>query len=560
MWERLSNSAGQLKDEYQTVIVGSGYGGSVIAARLAEQGHSVCLLERGKEWQPGDFPDSFKELAGNVRSKGNPLALIDYYLCDDIDVLKGNGLGGTSLLNLNVAYRPDREFFEDPRWPSTYRGLGDSGEIWKYYQRAESVLRPNHHPRWSELTKVQRVKQRFDELTDAQFGPVNITVNFDLDGEKNAQGVTQYPCIDCGDCFPGCNVGAKNALYMNYLPYARQKGAEIHTRIEVRHLAKRSGGGWEIVYRHNKDDRHGEDRRLLAHNVVLAAGSVGSTEILLRSETQGLAFSGRLGYGFSGNGDFIGLAYNNDVRCDTMGYGNHPDSKRAQVKPGPTIVSSIQYDRSRPFAERITLEDFALLPSALVDTYRRALPGLAALTGEDTDHGLVDKAKELARVGQDQIGWNPNGALNHSMVYLVMAFDDAKGRMHLNDKGRVDIEWPSVRTDPIFRRIEQELEAHAHTLGGTWVHLDRPGLFGANNLITAHALGGCDLGDDADHGVVDADCQVFDGEGGVHQGLFVVDGAVVGVPIGVNPFLTIAAIAERTAETMPNHLVQGDAS
>ena len=554
MWERLSDSTGRLEDEYEVVVVGSGYGGSVIAARLAEQGRSVCLLERGKEWQPGDFPDTFKELSGNIRTKNNPLALIDYYLCEDIDVLKGNGLGGTSLINLNVAYRPDREFFEDPRWPKTYRDLGDSGEIWKYYRRAESVLSPNHHPRWNELTKVRRVKQRYDELTDAQFGPVNLTVNFDLDGDKNPQGVKQYPCIDCGDCFPGCNVGAKNALYMNYLPFARQKGAEIHTRIEVRHLEQRAEGGWTLIYRHNAAGGHGEDRRLTAHNVVLAAGAVGSTEILLRSAAQGLAVSGRLGYGFSGNGDYLGLAYNNDVRCNVTGYGNHPDSPRAQVKPGPTIVSSIQYDRSRPFAERITIEDFALLPSALVDAYRRALPGLAALTGEDSDHGLADKAHELARIGQDQVGWNPNGALNHSMVYLVMAFDDAKGRMFLNDKGRVNIDWPSVHKDPIFERIEDELKEHARVLGGTWVHLDRPGLFDYDNLITAHPLGGCDLGDDADGGVVDADGQVFDGAGGVHPGLFVVDGAVLGVPIGVNPFLTIAAVAERTAETMPDHL------
>lgn len=554
MWERLSDARGSLKDEYELVVVGSGYGGSVIAARLAEQGHSVCLLERGKEWQPGDFPDTFSGLSRNVRTSSNPLALVDYYLCEDIDVLKGNGLGGTSLLNLNVAYRPDREFFEDPRWPKTYRDLGDSGEIWKYYQRAENILRPNHHPRWNKLTKVQRMKQRFDQLNDAQFGPVNITVNFDLDGEKNPFGVTQYPCIDCGDCFPGCNVGAKNALYMNYIPYARQKGAEIHTQIEVRHVVQRTKGGWDVIYRHNSDDGHGEDKTLLAHNVVLAAGALGSTEILLRSATHGLTLSERIGHGFSGNGDFLGLAYNNDVRCDVVGYGNHPDSLRAQVKPGPTIVSSIQYDRSRPFAERITVEDFALLPSSLVDTFRRALPGLAALTGEDTDHGLADKARELARIGQDQIAWNPNAALNHSMVYLVMAFDDAKGRMFLNDKGRVNIDWPSVHKDPIFDRIEDELKAHARALGGTWVHLDRPGLFDANNLITAHPLGGCDLGDDADGGVVDADCQVFDGDGGVHEGLFVVDGAVLGVPIGVNPFLTIAAVAERTAERMPDHL------
>lgn len=557
MWERIANAPGELKEEYQTVVVGSGYGGSVIAARLAENGHPVCLLERGKEWQPGDFPDTFRKLAGNIRTKHHPLALVDYYLCEDIDVLKGNGLGGGSLINLNVAYRPDRELFEDPRWPRAYRDLGDSGEIWRYYERAEEVLAPSHHPRWDRLTKVQRVKQRFDELEDAAFGPINACVNHTLDGEKNAQGVTQHRCIDCGDCFPGCNVGAKNTLYMNYLPWAKQKGAEIHTRIEVRYVERRAGGGWDVIFRRNTDKECGEHRRLVAHNVVLSAGTVGSTEILLRSACEGLSCSGRLGFGFSGNGDYLGLAYNNDVRCDVMGYGNHPDSQRAQIQPGPTIVSSIQYHRSRPFAERITIEDFSLVPSALVDTFRHALPPLAGLTGVDMDSGLADEMHEWGRIAKDQVRWSPDGALNHTMVYLVMAVDDARGRMFLNVKGRMNIGWESVHSDPIFETIQHELEAHAKVLGGTWVHLDRPKLFSNENLITAHPLGGCNLADDGTTGVVDPDGRVFDGGGGVHDGLFVVDGAVVGAPIGVNPFLTIAAVAERIAERMPQHLANG---
>jgi len=192
-----------------------------------------------------------------------------------------------------------------------------------------------------------------------------------------------------------------------------------------------------------------------------------------------------------------------------------------------------------------------------VDTYRHVLPPLAGLTGEDMDSGVADELSEWGRIAKDQVKWSPNGALNHSMVYLVMAVDDAKGRMFLNVKGRLNIGWPSVRTDPIFDKIQHELEAHAKVLGGTWVHLDRPRLFGNENLITAHPLGGCNFGDDGSQGVVDPDGRVFDGGGGVHDGLFVVDGAVVGVPIGVNPFLTIAAVAERIAERMPQHLANG---
>jgi len=490
-----------------------------------------------------------------VRSKRNPLGLIDYYLCKDIDVLKGNGLGGTSLINLNVAFRPDPEFFEDERWPRAVRDLADSETIWKYYQRAERMLGANPHPRLDERTKYQMLGKRARQLKDAEYGPVNLTVNFGPEG-PNHVGVEQKPCINCNDCFPGCNVGAKNTLAMNYLPWAKQKGAEIFSRIEVRSIAK-TRDGYTIHYRHNASKSHGESKTLRAKNVVLAAGAVGSTEILLRSVGEhGLVTSSRLGQGFSGNGDYLGLVYNSDYRTNVMGYGNRPGSKRSAVQPGPTITGAIQYDRSRPFGERITIEDFSLVPSALVNTFRHTLPALAHF-GDDMDEG--DWMDEVKRIARDQIRWDPNGALNHSMVYLVMGIDDSSGVLSLNDKNKLDIRWPSVRTDPIFAKMDQELHEHARALGGTYRQLDRVNPFAKGhkgNLITAHALGGCCVGDDADGGATDADGRVFDGDGGLHDGLYVVDGAIVPGAIAVNPFLTISALAERISERMPRTLVQ----
>ena len=550
----LSDASGALREEYSTVIVGSGYGGAITAARLAEAGRSVCVLERGKEWPIGDFPDRFRELARNLRTKHNPLALIDYYLCTDIDVLKGSGLGGTSLINLNVAFRPDAEFFDDDRWPRAWRERAESGAIWEDYARAETMLRANPHPDLEARTKYQMLGKRAAQLQDADFGPVNLTVNFDLDG-PNHVGVEQRPCINCNDCFPGCNVGAKNTLYMNYLPRAKQKGAEIFTAIDVRSIAGDDAGGYTVHYRHNSAKGHGEVKTLRASNVVLSAGAVGSTEILLRSAGEhGLPVSGQLGHGFSGNGDYLGLVYNTDYRTDVMGYGNRPDSKRAAVQPGTTITGAIKYHRSRPFGERITIEDFSLVPSALVDTYRHVLPALAHF-GDDMDEG--DWSEEVKRIARDQIRWDPDGALNHSMVYLVMAIDDAQGVLSLDDKNKIDVHWPSVRTDPIFATIDQELHEHARALGGTYRQLDRVNPFAdghKGNLITAHPLGGCCVADDADGGVVDAEGRVFDGDGGVHDGLYVVDGAIVPGSIAVNPFLTISALAERIASRMPDTL------
>lgn len=549
MGDSLANNSGQLKDEYATVVVGSGYGGAITAARLAERGLPVCLLERGREWQVGEFPDTFKEIAGSVRNKKHPLGLIDYYFCKDIDVLKGSGLGGTSLINANVALRPDADLFDDPRWPKLYRDLADSEQIWNYYKRAEGMLRVGPHPKYLELTKVQMVKKRADQLQDAEFGPMNIAVNFDVDG-PNHVGVLQKPCINCNDCVPGCNVSAKSTLAMNYLPYARQKGAEIFTQVEVLYLEK-GNGGYTVHYRVNTNKQYGEPRKLQAKNVVLSGGTLGSTEVLLRSAAHGLKTSSRLGFGFSGNADYLGLAYNTNFRTNVLGFGNHPDSPRAQVRPGPTIVSAIQYNRSRPLAERFTIQDFTTFPSALVDFFRYSLPGLAAVMGTDTDEGFRDKLQELDRVRKDLVRWDPDGAANHSMVYLVMAIDNAQGRMRIDDKDRLQVGWPTLATDPIFETIEAELREHAKTLGGTFVHLGRFNPWTQNNnLITAHALGGCCLGEDADSGVVDVDGRVFDGQGGVHEGLHVVDGAIVPMPLAVNPLITISALAERIAERL----------
>lgn len=545
----LAESATELGPEQETVVVGSGYGGAITAARLAEAGQPVCLLERGKEWPVGSFPDTGRKLRRSLKKRRNPLGLFDYYLCRDIDVLKGSGLGGGSLVNASVAIRPDREVFADGRWPAALRELVDSGDLWRYYERAEEMLAVAPHPEWDELTKVERVGQRAAELEDADFSPMPLAVNFTVDGENHV-GVEQTPCIDCGDCITGCNVSAKSTLYMNYLPYAKAKGARMYTGVEVRWLEPAEGGGWTVRFRRNGEDGHGEPETLRAERVVLAAGTLGSTEILLRSVANGLALSGRLGRGFSGNGDFLGLAYNSDHRSDVLGFGNRPGSPRSAVRPGPTIVSGIRYDRSKPVAERILVQDFTTFPSGLVNTFRRTLPALA-LTGVDTDSGLRDRAQELRRIGLDMLEWHPGGAVNHSLVYLVMALDDGGGRMTLDDEDKLRIAWPSLRDDPVFQRIGDEILAHTKTLGGTYVHLDRWNPWsGRGNLITAHPLGGCGLGADADLGVVDDGGRVFDGEGGVHPGLHVADGAVVPMPLAVNPFLTISALAERIAEGM----------
>ena len=238
----------QRKSKYDLVVIGSGYGGAITAARLASANlnpkPSVCILERGKEWQPGEFPETLDGVIGAARSDVNPLGLYELLTHPDISVIKGSGLGGTSLINANVAIVPDREVFEQFHWPSALT----FDELQPYYARAARVLAPSQHPRALQLAKVKALDRRAQELgISAQ--ALNIAVNFTIDG-VNPHGVEQQPCNDCGNCVSGCNVKAKNTLYMNYLPMARNAGATILTQTKVEWLEKLPGGGWRIHGKH----------------------------------------------------------------------------------------------------------------------------------------------------------------------------------------------------------------------------------------------------------------------------------------------------------------------
>jgi cholesterol oxidase len=372
----LGSDWGNRKKTYDYITVGSGYGGAIFAARLASAKlapkPSICLLERGREWPVGTFPDRIDTVLGAQRNDTNPLGLYEFLNYKDISVIKGSGLGGTSLVNANVAIIPDAEVFQKTNWPRTVT----RDVLLPYYARARQILAAGPHPRAMQLAKVQAMDRRAAEI-GTQAYPLNIVVNFGVDG-KNPHGVEQKPCTDCGDCVTGCNVGAKNTLYMNYLPIAQNAGAEIYTQTKVEWIEKLAGGGWRIHGRHVADDLTYESFTLDAKNVVLSAGAINSPEILLRSEMHGLSVSPVLGTGFSGNGDFFGLAYNGAWVTNVLGYGLKTPQAGAAIPPGPTIVSAISYNGNVPLEDRITVEDLSF-PSAYV---LGAKAGFALLRGE----------------------------------------------------------------------------------------------------------------------------------------------------------------------------------
>ncbi|MBI4873317.1 MAG: GMC family oxidoreductase [Acidobacteria bacterium] len=534
------------KSVYDVIVIGSGYGGAITAARIATAALSpkptVCVLERGREWPVGTFPDSVGGVLAAARSDLNPLGLYEFLNYEDISVIKGSGLGGTSLINANVAIVPDREVFERAGWP---RGL-DYDATLAYYDRARAVLAAGPHPRM--LPKMQALDRRAQEL-GTHVEALNIAVNFSIDG-NNPHGVAQKPCTDCGDCVTGCNTGAKNTLYMNYLPMARNAGAEIFTETKVEWIEKLDGGGWRVHGRRAKGTR-GSKFTLDAKNVVLSAGSINSTEILLRSQMHGLPVSPALGTCFSGNGDFFGLAYNGESETGVLGYGTQRSPQPGEASaPGPSITGIVRYNGSAPAEKRITVEDFSF-PSAYV-LGAKAL--FATLRGDDTRAGNEDA--ERARILRDFDPTRPyqrDGALNHTMLYLVMGQDDARGAMVFDAPwferdGRMKIVWDNAGQQIVFTRMNEELRRHARALGASYISNPTWSVFNTGHLITAHPLGGCPMGEDYLHGAVDQYGRVFSGDGAVHEGLCVADGAVIRSALGVNPFLTISALTERFAE------------
>lgn len=550
---RLSSSIGDLKDHYSVVVIGSGYGGGIAASRLARAGQQVCLLERGKELQPGEYPNSLRTALPEVqvtladRHIGSPTGLYDIRVNNDINVFLGCGLGGTSLVNANVSIRAETRVFEDPRWPGELRN-DLSGPLEDGYQRAEEMLKPTPYPDdFPQLAKLNAHQLSADRMQEKFYRP---PINVNFADRVNHVGVQQAACTLCGDCMSGCNYGAKNTVLMNYLPDAKNHGAEIFTKVSVRRL-ERSNDRWVVHYQLMECGREVFDAPTLfvtADLVILAAGTLGSTEILLRSQEAGLPLSGELGNRFSGNGDVLGFGYNNDRHIDPVGFGHRKPGKRTPV--GPCITSVIDL-RERPELDDGMIIEEGSVTGALARFIPPFLAVAGRLVGKDTDRGLRDKLKEKLRVWRSLLFGAYHGAVRNTQVYLIMSYDDGAGRMSL-EKDELRIDWPGVGTQPNFESGNDRLKEATKALGGTYVKNPTWSKLTNHNVVTVHPLGGCVMGEDASSGVVNHKGQVFSGSNGtdVHQGLYVADGAVVPRPLGVNPLLTISALAERTCRIL----------
>lgn len=529
---------------FAVVVIGSGYGASIAAAKLSQKlrnDQRICILERGKEWVPGTFPDTFPNVSGKSRANiagptrgqaTQPLGLFNLMFNDEVNILSGSGLGGGSLINASIALKPDAEVFHQSKWPSALR---DIGILQPYFDSVARNLSLSRTP-FDQTPKV-RVRRLAAERMNCDprfYDRSNLSVMYDyrhLDQSlRNRQGMVQRPCTLCGDCINGCNIGAKNTLAMNYLPVAKHNGTEMYTQVEVKSIRKMDG--YYKINMEYVDDRHNKVTRhpvsINSKIVVLGAGSPASAGILLESQAPNMEFSPFLGRGWSGNGDTIGFVVGMPRGTNIGGQGAYATEKRPV---GPTVQTSLHFHKEKSLKQRLLVQD-AAIPRGVSNLF-------TALLGDPS--------------------------LDKSMVMLGMGHDSAEGRM-VKKAGRWQIKWEGLKGSEYRKMVFGEFERIAAAHGGKYKRLKAFG----DNLVTVHPLGGCGMSDDPLYGTTNHLGEVFDGSRGgqvgnnsacgpgsasVHQGLYVADGSVMSTALGVNPYMTIGALSERIVE----HIVMNPA-
>jgi cholesterol oxidase len=510
-----------------TIVIGSGFGGSVSACRLAQGGDKVIVLERGRRWHAGNYP----RLPGRdwVWDQHDPVSCngwLDLRLFRHMAVAQGAAVGGGSFIYANISAVPPRATF-DAGWPSEI----DWDGLAPHYATVGKVMNVQTVPdnQWPERTKLMKAGAEAIGAGE-RFRKLELAVSFDPDftyGEGaidpkrskrfvNAHGVEQGTCVHLANCDIGCDVDAKNTLDRNYLALAEQKGADIRPLHLVTAIEPKIGGGYRVHF----DDIAAGERRpgtLDAKRVVVAAGSLNSTELLLRCRDLAKTLPGlspRLGRNWSSNGDFLTPAFYTD--------------RKPLPSVGPTITSAIDFlDRSEA-GQSFWIQDGGF-PNLLADW----------LEAGEAAHPQV---KMFMRAMRDAL--TRHGPFENVMPWFAQGVDAADGRLSLRRRWwlfgprQLTLDWQIEKSRRLIDTIVAMHQRLSEKTGGracvpvSWT-LDR-------FLITPHPLGGCNMGSSRDNGVVDHKGEVFG-----YPGLYVLDGAIVPEAVGVNPSRTIAALAER---------------
>jgi len=544
---------------FDAIIVGSGFGGSVTAYRLAEAGKRVLVLERGRPYPPGSFTRSPYRARESFWDPPRGLTgMYHYWSFKGIDALVSAGLGGGSLIYANVFLRKDENWF-------VHEDLNDGGyEYWPvdradldpHYDNVEKMSGlqryPFEHEPYASTPKTIAFKEAAEANGLEWFLP-QLAVTFGnvgrppVPGEaieeelKNLHGRTRTTCQLCGECDVGCNYGAKNTLDYNYLTHAQHHGAEIRTLADVRRIAPRGGGGYVVDYADLNDTPEIPPIvGLTCDHLILSAGTLGTTNLLLKNRSAFPGLSRKLGTRFCGNGDLLTLALNTSKVTDGVktprivdpGYGPVITST-ARMPDASDVGGSGRgfYLQDAGFPQHLAWILHVISAPKQLWRWREGATYLVKnwLQGSpDTD--VTAKIADLMLPSELSAGGLP---------LLGMGRDVPDGRMFLRN-GNLDIDWKRAGSGPYFDRLRSTSRDFSNALGGRFA--DNP-LWFLKRVITVHPLGGAPMGRHRGEGVVDSYGNVFG-----HPGLHIADGSVMPGPTGPNPSFTIAALADRFAD------------
>ncbi|MGW2656583.1 GMC oxidoreductase [Streptomyces sp. NPDC001478] len=544
-------AAGAADDEgydYDVLVVGSGFGGAVSALRLSEKGYRVGVLEAGRRFTPGTLPKNSWDLKNYLWAPALGLFGIQrVHLLGKVMVLAGAGVGGGSLNYANTLYVPPAPFFQDRQWAH----ITDwQDELKPYYDQARRMLGVRLNPTTTPSdVHLKAVAQAMGVGDTFHLAPVGVFFGDgkDADGTAKARpggtvadpyfggvGPARKACTECGECMTGCRHGAKNTLNENYLHLAEKAGAVIHPMTSVVAVTDDPEGGYLVSTVPTDRRRKARPTRLRARKVVVAAGTYGTQTLLHTMKDRGLLprLSARLGDLTRTNSEGLVGAQTSDRRYRKK-HGTKADFTR-----GVAITSSIHPD------ENTHIEPVRYGRGS------NAMGGLTILQVPYSTHrvlawfGNLAKHPTLAVRSLSNRKWSERtiiGLVMQSLDNSLTAYRKPRGI----GKGLLTARQGHGAPNPT-----QIAEA---TRSASLLAEEINGFPGSNigelmgTPLTAHFLGGCPIGANAEEGVIDPYHRLFG-----HPGISVVDGSAVSANLGVNPSLTITAQAERAMSFWPN--------
>ncbi|WP_443033014.1 GMC oxidoreductase [Streptomyces sp. A1-5] len=536
--------------DYDVIVIGSGFGGSVSALRLTEKGYRVGVIEAGRRFTRETLPKNSWDLRNYLWAPALGLYGIQrIHLLGKVMVLAGAGVGGGSLNYANTLYVPPKAFFDDPQW----RRITDwQQELKPYYDQARRMLGVRLNPTMTPSdVHLKATAQAMGVGDSFHMAPVGV---FFGDGEDAAgaararpggevpdpyfggAGPSRRACTECGECMTGCRHGAKNTLTENYLHLAEKAGAVIHPMTSVVTLTEDSRGGFAVRTLPTDNKKKGAGRTFTARRVVLAAGTYGTQTLLHRMKDSGLLpyLSDRLGALTRTNSEALVGAQTTSRR-----YRERHGADRVDFTKGVAITSSIHPDENTHIEPvRYGKGSNSMGGLTILQVPYRPAGRVLGWAGNMVRHPL------LALRSLSNRRWSERTIIGLVMQSLDNSLTTYRKPRGLG-KGLLTARQGHGAPNP--NQIPEATEA------ATLLAQEINGFAGSNvgelmgTPLTAHFLGGCPIGADADHGVIDAYHRLYG-----HPGISVVDGSAVSANLGVNPSLTITAQAERAMSLWPN--------